>query len=277
MRTHLRLAVGLLVTIAFLGTSCSSAGTTATSSDGATTEPAAGGSTPGAAGSSAAGSITVSAAASLTAPFEQIGDEFEKANPAVTDVTFNFDSSATLVTQIQGGAPADSFASADEANMTTLTDADLVVGTPTVFARNRLTIVVKDGNPKAVTSLADLATVGTVSLCGRDVPCGRYADQILQQAGVTIPTDRVTRGQNVKATLSAVSDGDADAAIVYVTDANDKVDTVAIPDAQNVIATYPIAVLTTSTNPATAEAFIAFVLGPRGQATLRAAGFLPPT
>jgi molybdate transport system substrate-binding protein len=200
-----------------------------------------------------------------------------KANPAVTEVKLNFDSSSTLVSQIQGGAPADSFASADEATMTKLTDADLVLGTPTVFARNQLTIVVPKGNPENVKSLADLATVGTVSLCGTEVPCGQYADQILQQAGVTIPTDEITRGQNVKATLSAVADGDADAGIVYVTDANDKVDEVAIPAAQNVIATYPIAVIKTSTNPATAQAFIAYVLSPAGQATLAAAGFLPPS
>lgn len=222
------------------------------------------------------GTVTVSAAASLTASFTKIGDDFKAANPG-TDVKFNFDSSSTLSNQILDGAPADGFASADEANMTQLADADVIAGAPEVFARNQLTIVVKRGNPKNVQTLADLATAGTISLCGSEVPCGRYADQILQTAGVTIPTDRITRGQNANATLSAAAEGDADAGIVYVTDVKgDDVDAVAIPEAQNVIATYPIGVVAASTNQATMEAFIAYVLSPAGQATLAAAGFLPP-
>jgi molybdate transport system substrate-binding protein len=226
----------------------------------------------------ATGAITVSAAASLTTPFKTIGDDFEKANPGVTDVTFNFDSSGTLATQIQGGAPADGFASADEANMKKLTDAGLIAGAPVVFARNQLTIVVKKGNPTNIETLTDLATAGTVALCAPDVPCGRYADQILETADVTIPTDKVTRGQNVKATLAAVSDGDADAGIVYATDVTgDRIEAVTIPDAQNAIATYPIGVVKASTNPATMEAFVAYVTSAPGQATLKAAGFLPPT
>ena len=235
-----------------------------------------GGSTP--ATGMASGTLTVSAAASLTEPFEKIGEAFRKANPGVTDVRFSFDSSSTLAKQILDGAPADVFASADEVNMTKLTDAHLVAGTPQVFARNRLAIVVKKGNPKGVRTLTDLATVDTVSLCGREVPCGKYADQVLQQAGVTIPTERITRGQNVKATLGAVADGDADAGIVYATDVTgERVEAVAIPDAQNAIATYPIAVVSAAGNPAAAQAFTAFVLGPEAQTILRQAGFLPPT
>jgi molybdate transport system substrate-binding protein len=223
------------------------------------------------------GTITVSAAASLTDAFTRIGDDFEAANPGV-DVTFNFDSSSTLAKQIQEGAPADGFASADEANMTKLTDANVIAGTPEIFARNKLTIVVKPGNPKNIQTLADLATAGTISLCGSEVPCGRYADQILQAAGVTIPAESITRGQNVKATLSAVAEGDADAGIVYVTDVTgDDVEAVAIPDAQNAIATYPIGVVAASSNQETVQAFITYVLGPAGQATLEAAGFLPPS
>lgn len=224
------------------------------------------------------GAITVSAAASLTEAFAEIGDDFQQANPEAS-ATFNFGSSGTLATQIQQGAPADGFASADEANMDELATAGLIAGEPTVFARNRLVIVTKPGNPEQVEDLSDLAGLGVVSLCGVDVPCGKYADQILATAAVTLPTDRITRGQDVKTTLGAVTTGDADAAIVYATDAKsagDAVDTVTIPDAQNVIAVYPIAVIAASTNPPTSRAFIDFVTGPEGQATLRSFGFLPP-
>lgn len=278
MRQRRGLLPALLVSVTFVAACSSTTDTGATSGGGTTMARPAGSSTPGTTTGTATGAITVSAAASLTTPFMTIGDDFEKANPGVTDVKFNFDSSSNLIAQIQGGAPADGFASADEANMKKLTDADLIAGAPVVFARNQLTIVVKKGNPKSIKTLADLANAGTISLCGSDVPCGRYADQILGAADVTIPADKVTRGQNVKATLSAVSDGDADAGIVYVTDVSGgKVEAVVIPDAQNAVATYPIGVIKSSTNQATMHAFIAYVLSPAGQATLTANGFLPPT
>jgi molybdate transport system substrate-binding protein len=283
VRKHLTLSCALLVSFAFVAAAaaCSSTATTDTSpggTGGSTTAEPAGSTAPAAAAGKATGTVTVSAAASLTTAFKIIGDDFKKANPGVTDVKFNFDSSSTLVTQIQGGAPADGFASADEANMNKLTKANLVAGTPIVFARNRLAIVVKKANPKGVKALADLATAGTISLCGSDVPCGKYADQILETANVKIPADKITRGQNVKATLAAVADGDAEAGIVYVTDiTGDKVETVAIPDPQNVIATYPIGDIKASTNQDTMQAFIEYVLSAPGQATLKAAGFLPPT
>jgi molybdate transport system substrate-binding protein len=222
------------------------------------------------------GTVTVSAAASLTDVFTEIGGDFTAANPGM-DVRFNFGSSSTLAGQIADGAPADAFASADEANMNKLVDAKLVEGDPIVFARNELTIVVPAGNPKNVRTLDDLASVGTVSLCGREVPCGRYADQVLQEANVAIPESSVTRGQDVKATLGAVAEGDADAAIVYVTDVTgDGIEAIAIPDAQNAIATYPIAGLASSSHPEIVRAFVAHVLSPAGQARLTAAGFLPP-
>ena len=191
----------------------------------------------------ATGGITVSAAASLTEAFTKIGTDFKTANPDAT-VTFNFGSSGTLATQIQQGAPADTFASADEDNMNKLVTANLVDGRPIVFATNKLTIVTKPGNPKDVKTLADLAALPTVSLCGETVPCGKYAAQILQGAGVTIPETSVT---------------------------------VEIPDAQNAIATYPIATLTASTNKATSQAFIDYVMSSKGQATLSSFGFLPPS
>src|SRR3954453_10650764 len=150
------------------------------------------------------GDITVSTAASLTDAFTKIGDDFKTAPPDAK-VTFNFGPSSTLETQIEQGAPADVFASADQANMDKLDTASRLAGASTVFARNKLVIITKPGNPKNVQSLADLATVGTVSLCGADVPCGKYAAQVLEAAGVTIPASSVTRGQDVKATLAAVT------------------------------------------------------------------------
>jgi molybdate transport system substrate-binding protein len=224
------------------------------------------------------GDITVSTAASLTDAFTKIGDDFKTAHPDAK-VTFNFGPSSTLETQIEQGAPADVFASADQANMDKLDTASKLAGASTVFADNKLVIITKPGNPKNVKSLADLATVGTVSLCGADVPCGKYAAQVLEAAGVTIPASSVTRGQDVKATLAAVTTGDADAGIVYVTDAKsagDAVATVTIPDDQNAIAVYPIAVLAGTSNKAVAQAFVDAVTSDEGQATLQSFGFLPP-
>ena len=160
----------------------------------------------------------MSAAASLTEAFTKMGSDFETANPGTT-VTFNFAASSALVQQIQGGAPADVFASADGTNMQKLVSGGQVTAEPTVFAANELTIVVKHGNPEHVKSLADLANLDVVSLCADAVPCGKYAQQALTQAGVTIPSEKITKGADVKTTLAAVSTGDADAAIVYTTDA----------------------------------------------------------
>ena len=279
MRKNLVLLLAVLATLAFVGAGCSSTTDTTSTGGGSSTSTAgaSGSSAPGTSASDLTGTITVSAAASLTAPFTTIGEDFMATNPDTT-VELNFDSSGTLSKQILDGAPADVFASADQATMTKLTDAGLIAGEPPVFARNQLAIVVKEGNPKGITSLADLATAGTISLCGTEVPCGRYADQILREAGVTIAPDVITRGQNVKATLAAVAEGDADAGIVYVTDiTGGTVEAVTIATAQNAVATYPIGVLQASTNAATAEAFLAYVLGAEGQAVLEAAGFLPPT
>jgi molybdate transport system substrate-binding protein len=224
------------------------------------------------------GSITVSAAASLTEAFTKMGTDFQKANRGTT-ITFNFGASSALVTQIQGGAPSDVFASADGTNMQKLVTGGQVTAEPTVFASNLLTIVVKPGNPKSVKSITDLPNLDTVSLCGETVPCGRYADQILTQADVTIPEDKITRGADVKATLSAVATGDADAAIVYVTDAKsagNSVATVPIPTWQNAYAIYPIAPIAATTNLSLANAWIQFTVSPAGQKTLQSYGFLPP-
>jgi molybdate transport system substrate-binding protein len=224
------------------------------------------------------GSITVSAAASLTSAFTKMGTDFQKANPGTT-VTFNFGGSGTLVTQIQSGAAADVFASADGANMQKVVNGGQVTTEPTAFATNLLTIVVKPGNPQGVKTLADLAKLNVVSLCALPQPCGTYADQILAQAGVTIPADHVTRGTDVKTTLSAVTTGDADAAIVYVTDAKaagTAAAVVPIPAWQNAFAIYPIAPIAASSNADLADAWIKYVASAAGQKTLQSFGFLPP-
>jgi molybdate transport system substrate-binding protein len=230
-------------------------------------------------GSGLEGTITVSAAASLTDAFSQIGDDFTTTNSRV-EVELNFDSSSILATQIVEGAPADVFASADEEYMAELTEEDLVAGAPEVFARNELVIVTKPGNPDGITGIGDLADAGVVSLCGEDAPCGKYADQVLDDAGVTISESNVTRGQNVTATLTAVTEGDAVAGIVYSSDAvraGEAVEAVTIPTDQNVVAVYPIGVLAASGNRAVAEAFVDYVLGAEGQAALAEFGFLPAT
>lgn len=232
-------------------------------------------------GSTAAlkGTVTVSAAASLTAAFDDAVEQFEDDNPDI-DVKVTYDSSSTLAGQIvEDGAPVDVFASADEANMAKLADADLLDTTPTVFARNQLVIITKPGNPESITSVEDLAGVGTISLCGAEVPCGKFAAEVFDAAGVTIDEDQVTRGQNATATLTAVTEGDAVAGIVYVTDelgAGDEADTVPIPDENNVVATYPIAVLKAAPKPDAAQAFVDFVVGDEGQAILEERGFLAP-
>jgi len=223
------------------------------------------------------GSITVSAAASLTEAFTKMGTDFQKINKGTT-ITFNFAASSTLAQQIQGGAPADVFASADGANMQKLVTGGQVTAEPIDFASNLLTIVVKPGNPKGVKSVADLANVGVLSLCAPTVPCGKYAAQMFTQDGVTIDPSKTTLGQDVKATLSAVSQGDADAGVVYVTDAKSAgktVQQIKIPASLNVLAVYPIAPIASSQNSALADAWVKYVTSPVGQKTLKAFGFLP--
>jgi molybdate transport system substrate-binding protein len=221
------------------------------------------------------GSITVFAAASLTAVFGTIGADFQQAHPG-TMIHFSFAGSSTLVGQVQQGAVGDVFASADQPNMQKLINAGLTSGSPSIFARNKLQIVVPAGNPKHVTGLADLGRSGlVVVLCAPAVPCGHYAIQALQKANVTVkPASEET---DVKAVLTKVSLGEADAGIVYVTDikaAGASVHGVDIPDVVNVIADYPIVVLKDSQNIGLAKAFIGYIHA-NGQRTLARYGFLP--
>jgi len=223
------------------------------------------------------GEITVFAASSLTESFDAIAKQFEKKYPDVT-VRFDFDSSANLAAQIQQGAPADVFASADEANLQKAVDSGDVNVKPVVFAKNRLEIAIEKGNPTKVKGLADLARPGlVVVLCADAVPCGKYAAQAFATAGVSVSP--ASKEENAKATLNKVSLGEADASVVYVTDvkaAKGEVGGVKIPDRQNVIATYPIAVTKDSRSSAAARAWVQFIQSKTAQTTLRKFGFLPP-
>jgi molybdate transport system substrate-binding protein len=228
-------------------------------------------------GSTVTGDVTVLAASSLAEAFAEIGELYEQRH-AGTEVTFSFGSSATLATQFEQGAPADVFASADEVNMDKLLDADLVAaGEPETFARNRLAIAVELGNPEDISTLADTVADDLILvLCAPEVPCGRYALDAYAEAGIDVPT--VPTGANAKDTLTKVSLGEADAAVVYVTDvraAGDDVDLVRIPARHNVVATYPIAVLDDAPNPRAASAFVQLVQSKAGQRILRNHGFLP--
>ena len=224
------------------------------------------------------GELTISAAASLTGAFSELAKQFGKVNKGVK-VRFNFGSSATLVSQIQSGAPSDVVASADLSSIEKLVASGNVVIAPKVFARNSMAIAVKPGNPKSVRTIRDLAPLSFIALCGKTVPCGVYATSVLNRAGVVLDESKVTRGIDVKATLSAVANGDADAALVYKTDvlaAKKTVVGIDIPNAQNVKTMYGIAPLRGSKNFATAKAFINFVLSQQGLQILKSFGFERP-
>ena len=217
-------------------------------------------------------SITVFAASSLEPAFVkvagQVGPKYRLG------VVFNYAGTQTLTSQLTQGAQADVFASADSAHMTTVQNAGLLAGSPKVFAHNRLEIAVERGNPKGIHSLADLARSGlVVVLADPSVPAGKYAQQALGKARVTVHPASLE--PQVTGVLSKVALGEADAGIVYVSDivTSGKVDGVAIPDNQNVIADYPIATLKGASNGKGADQFIAFVLSPPGQAILFGAGF----
>jgi len=224
-------------------------------------------------GAQSPGEIKVFAAASLTAAFNELGPKYTAAEG--TKVTFNFAGSQALATQIQQAAPADVFASADTANMDKVKD---LVNTPQNFASNLLAIVVEKGNPKDVKGLEDLANPDLkVVLAAEEVPAGKYAKQVLDQAGVSVTP--VSQEDNVKAVVTKVSLGEADAGIVYVTDVTsggDRVEGVDIPEDQNVVATYPIATVKASKAQDKAQAFMDLVLSAEGQQVLKEYGFLPP-
>jgi molybdate transport system substrate-binding protein len=224
-------------------------------------------------GADAAGGATVFAAASLTASFTELADRFEKAHPGAA-IELSFAGSADLAAQlVEGGAPADVFASADEATMQKVVAAGLVASDPADFATNTLQIVVPPGNPAGVETLADLAGVRAV-VCAPQVPCGAAAERVAEVAGVGLTP--VSEESNVTDVLGKVAAGEADAGLVYATDvlgAAERVEGIVFPEASVAVNTYSVAALTES---AVAADFVAFVLSGEGRAVLADAGFQAP-
>jgi molybdate transport system substrate-binding protein len=238
-----------------------------------------GGSTPTAAAptSAPAQNLTVFAAASLNETFTALGKQFETDNPGVT-VKFNFAGSSDLAQQIVNGAPADVFASASDATMKTVTDADLTAAKPVTFAKNVLQIATPPGNPKKIATFADLAEPDIkVVVCAPQAPCGAAEQKIEKATGTALKP--VSQESDVKSVLSKVETGDADAGLVYVTDVNsagDKVQGVNFPEAAKASTNYPIAVLKNAPAGDLANQFLTTVTGERGWQALEQAGFAKP-
>lgn len=233
--------------------------------------------------------LTVLAAASLTESFQEMAPIFEAAHPGVT-IAFNFAGSQQLAQQLGDGAPADVFASANRKQMNVSIDAGRVQkDTPRTFAGNYLVVIVPGDNPAGIATLADLARPGIkLVLAAGEVPVGQYSLEFLDKASAdsTLGSDYanqvlanvVSYEENVKAVLTKVSLGEADAGIVYTSDAagaSGKIITIAIPLQLNVVADYPIAVIADSASLELAQAFVDFVLSDEGQQILQKHGFIP--
>ncbi|MEV8003612.1 molybdate ABC transporter substrate-binding protein [Streptomyces parvus] len=218
--------------------------------------------------------LTVLAASSLTDVFEEAGAAYEAKNHG-TEVTFSFAGSQELAAQVKQGAPADALVTADTRTMDGLSGD---TGKPTVIAKNRLVIATGEGNPEKVGNLKDLADPKLkVVLAAPEVPVGRYSRQILDAQKIEVKP--VSEEPNVRAVLSKVELGEADAGLVYRTDAataTDKVDAIEIPDAENAIASYPAATLKASKHSEAAAAFVAWLSTPEAQKIFQAAGFQQP-
>ncbi|MFE9775265.1 molybdate ABC transporter substrate-binding protein [Streptomyces sp. NPDC005931] len=202
---------------------------------------------------------------------------FRKEHPDL-EVRLNLGSSSTLVTQLANGAPGDVFASADEHTMQKAVDGKLTEDKPEVFARNTLALLVQKGNPEKIKGLEDLDRPGlTVSMCGPQVPVGRYARQALQRSGVSVP--KGGEELDVKQVVSRVTMGEADVGVVYATEvlgARGKADGIAVPPARNVEARYPVGLLNTGRNTAGGRLFVDYLLSAEAQKVLRRHGFLAP-
>ncbi|HEY7177186.1 MAG TPA: molybdate ABC transporter substrate-binding protein [Micromonosporaceae bacterium] len=235
-------------------------------------------STPGSGSSpTLSGTITVLAAASLTGTFNQLGQTFQAAHPGTT-VKFSYGGSDTLAAQIVQGAPVDVFAAASTTTMDTVVKAGDNASAPQNFVKNQLVIAVPPGNPKHLTSLKDLTNPAIkVVVCAPTVPCGSAATKAEKAANLTIKP--VSEAPDVKSALTPVQLGEADAALVYRTDAKaagDKVQAVEFPESALAINTYPIATLKNSKNMPLAQAWVTYILSPDALAVLTAAGFQAP-
>ncbi len=220
--------------------------------------------------------VTVYAAASLGAAFDELAAAFERLHPGIDVRPIVYDGSSTLAAQLIEGAPADVFASADEANMQAVVDAGLATD-PRVFATNTLVIAVPAGDPRGIAGLEDLADpAAAVVLCAAAVPCGAASAVLLANAGVDVTP--ASEEQNVTAVLTKVAAAEADAGLVYATDIAraDGVEAVEAEGAADVVSRYPIAALAGAAHPAAAGAFVDFVLGAEGQRVLAEQGFGAP-
>ncbi|MCM6776992.1 molybdate ABC transporter substrate-binding protein [Nocardia sp. CDC159] len=221
--------------------------------------------------------LTVFAAASLNKVFTDLGAKFETSHPN-TRVTFNFAGSSELAAQLNQGAPADVFAAADTANMGKVTKSGRITEPPENFATNVLTIVTPPGNPKHIAALADLSRPGLrLVVCAPQVPCGSATQKVAAAAHVSLAP--VSEESAVTDVLGKVISGEADAGLVYVTDAagaGAKVVTVPFPESSGAVNTYPIAAVADSKQAELAHQFEALVTGPDGRAALARAGFGAP-
>lgn len=236
---------------------------------------AASGCTPASDAAPSAGTLRVYAAASLRESFTALAEDYERAHPGVA-IELNLAGSSDLAAQIREGAPADVLATADEATMASLGDA--AGEDPAVFATNTLTIITAPGNPHGITRLEDLARADlAVVLCAPQVPCGAASRRLEQDTGVALRP--VSEESNVRGVVDKVRTGQADAGLVYVTDAAAAGDAVAaVPDdrAAGVRNRYPITALPDAPQAEHARGFVDFVCSPEGQAVLRDAGFGAP-
>ncbi len=273
--------------LALLLAACSGSGSSAAPSA-AAPSAAASAASPGPASAASGGELTILGAASLKGALEQATTAYEAANPGTTLVV-STDSSSALETQIEQGAPADVFLSADTTNPQKLVEKGLTEGDPVTFAGNKLTVIVPTANPAGIASPADLAKSGVkVIAAGDEVPITKYATQLVDNLAkeTGYPADFAaayaanvaSKEDNVKAVVAKVELGEGDAGIVYVTDAkaSDKVTTIDVADTANVPATYDGVVVKASRDAASAKAFLDWFAGPEGQAILSGLGFLPP-
>ena len=234
-------------------------------------------------------SLTILGAASLKAVLDQAKAAWETDHPG-SILTISTDSSTALETQIEQGAPADVFLSADTTNPKKLVDRGLTEGAAVTFAGNKLTVIVPTSNPAAIATPADLAKGGVkVIAAGDAVPITKYATQLVanlaKESGdaagfaVAYAGNVASKEDNVKAVVAKIELGEGDAAIVYVTDAmaSTKVTAIAIPDSANVPATYAGVVVKASGHTADAQRFLDWLAGPDGQAILAGFGFQPPS
>jgi molybdate transport system substrate-binding protein len=275
----MRRLVGLVAALGLVLSACSSGGASPSASS------AAAASTP----SPQPVALTIYGAASLKGALDKAKTAYEASHPGTT-LTISTDSSTALETQIEQGAPAEVFLSADQTNPKKLVDKSLIDGAPVAFASNKLTVIVPTDNPGKVVAATDIGKPGVkVIAAGGEVPITKYATMLVANLSKTATdpaafiaaykANVASQEDNVKAVVAKIELGEGDAAIVYVTDAkaSTKVATIDVPADANVPATYDGVVIKASKNPAAAKAFLDWFAGPDGQAILGGLGFLPPS